>query len=288
MTIVVLSLLISVLAIPINNALASDDHALDSLLSQCGFTGSYSKRNLYDLEGNPYWLLEFSNRGYAICHPTANVLSEFSLTAPSPYLGYTEIYYAGPSFYFYKNNNIFTNIFTQETISSPNSSSRAITSTSKLTQIYNSFENLASSRSTRASDTVYLINDAYYFQKLTNHGTNTLGTCGQLAASIFLSYYATYHNVNFVPSEDIVPLSGTTANFQSWSRMPTLKDDLHRELIQITRDLNLDLATTGSSIKQILSEYYSRHTLGGVKQSVLTSPFFTDTNMRNLLNKTDR
>ncbi len=285
MTIVVLVLLISVLAIPINNALASNDNALDSILSRYGFTSSYSKRDLYDLEGNLYWLLEFSNQGYAICHLTANILSEFSLTDPSPYLGYTNIYYAGPSFYFYKNNNSFINIFSQETISSTESSTRSTSSSGDLTIVYNSFKNLANSSTTRAADTVYLVNDAYYFQKLTNHGTNTLGTCGQLAASILLSYYATYHNVNFVPSGDIVPLSGTTTNFQSWSTMPTLKDDLHQELIQITRDLDLDLATTGTSIKKILSEHYSRHTLGGVKQSVLTSPFFTDTSMRNILDK---
>lgn len=281
----VLLILISVLAIPINSAFANNDNSLTALLSSYGLTSPYSKRDLYDLEGNLYWLLEFSNQGYAICHPTANVLSEFSLTDPSPYQGHTNIYYAGPSFYFYKSDDIFTNIFTQETLSSQENSNRATTASGNLTQIYNSFNNLTNNRLTRAADTVYLINDAYYFQKLSDHGTNTLGTCGQLAASIFLSYYATYHNVNFVPSGDITPLSGTTTNFQSWPKMPPLKEDLHQELIQITRDLDLDLKTTGSSIKKILSEYYSRHTIGGVQQSVLTSPFFTDTSMRNILDQ---
>ena len=277
-TLAVISLLL-----PLNYASAmSNTDMLDDILIQNGLTDDYTMRNLYDLSGNLYWLIEFDTTGYAIYHPGANKLSEFSTSARSPFLNYTEIFYGGPTFYFVKIGDNLTNVLTNEhfELNAIQAQSQSINSLDEIYSKFISAENL----STRASDTTYLVPNAYYFQKLNSFGQNTQGTCGQLAASILLSYYANYYNVNFVPTQYISPKSGTSTNYQSWQSMPNLSDSLHQELIQITRDLNENLATTGSSIKRILSEYYYRHVLGGVSQSVLTSPFFTDTNMRNIIN----
>ncbi len=256
-------------------------------INKFDFEEDFSVRDLYDFSGNLYWLIEFEPYGYAIYHPIAKIFSEFSTTAVSPYLGFDDILYGGPSFYYVQEDNVYVNTQSGEEISIVNASQDEVTrstSADQLTEIYNQFIVSANNPATRVADTVYLLPQAYYFQKLYSFGFNALGTCGQLAASIMLSYYANYVNVNFVPENYITPLSGPSTNFQSWTSMPALSDDLHQELIDITEELGLSLATTGSSIRTILAAYYEDHSIGGVTPSVLTSPFFIDTQMRNIIN----
>ena len=261
---------------------------LERELDKCGLSDQYTKRDLRDFSGNLYWLIEFDPVGYAIYHPVAKVFSEFSETAPSPYAGYDSIVYGGPSFYYYQTSTEYVNIKTGESTSKNLlvAENLSDSSTDALTATYNSFVDyeVDDAVAPTAADMSYLIPNAYYFQKLNSFGINVRGTCGQLAASILLSYYANYVNVNFVPTEYITPRSGTTTNYQSWSAMPALSNNLHLELIDITEELGLSLGTTGTSIKTILSTYYYDHSIGGVSQQVLTSPFFVDTQMRNIIN----
>ena len=58
-------------------------------------------KELEDFSGNTYYIVEFANNGYLICHGETGELVEYSTSAPSPYTGeFRELYYLVPTYYF--------------------------------------------------------------------------------------------------------------------------------------------------------------------------------------------
>ena len=261
-----------------------NNNLLQHNIEQCGLSTNYTTRELLDLAGNKYILVECKGGGYGIYHPTAQVFVEFSAENPSPYLGKQNIRYGGPMNYYCVEGNQYTNLLSGEQMDiSATQLSQLTAKEEQLTCVYQSFSTSGQSVSARAANTTHMIPNAYYFQKMYYFGTCSNDAYTQMAASIMLSYYANYANVNFVPTNCIVPLAGTSTNFQTWGCMPELTSSLCQELVSITQYLGKDLKLSGSGLRDVLTEYYSNHMLTGVTESLLISPFFVDSQMRSIL-----
>ncbi len=288
--IILIALLFSIsgiCTIALADSITPDDFSqLRSLLATNNFSDQYTIRELYDLSGNLYYLVECKDTGYAIYHPIAHVFSEFSVNAQSPYNDKENILYGGPTYYYEIIDDSIRDINTAEIYNyTETAQTFSLNNTSQLTAAYYEFNNI--SYDYDSINTTYSSNSHYvgfnYFRKLYDFGYNSQGTCGYLAASILLSYYANFHNVNFVNKEYIIPLEGPSTVYQKWDKMPELTNDLHLELIEIGKSLNLGSASTGTTIKKVLTKYYQNHNLTNIKQGVMTSPFFVDAQIRNIL-----
>ena len=289
---IVMVLLLSIvpsLSIPVRLASASGllqgEQNLNLALEQCGLSTNYTTRELLDLAGNKYILVECKSGGYGIYHPTAQVFVEFSAENPSPYLGKQNIRYGGPMNYYCVEGNQYTNLLSGEQMDiSATQLSQLTAKEEQLTCVYQSFSASSQSASARAANTTHMIPNAYYFQKMYYFGTCSNDAYTQMAASIMLSYYANYANVNFVPTNCIVPLAGTSTNFQTWGSMPELTSSLCQELVSITQYLGEDILIEKADVlEDVLTEYYSRHLITGIVQETLSSPYFVDSNMRDIL-----
>lgn len=66
-------------------------------------------KELSDFSGNKYYITEFTPTGYLICHGETGEMIEYSESASSPYLEYSEnLYYCGPTYYYIPANGGFT------------------------------------------------------------------------------------------------------------------------------------------------------------------------------------
>ena len=59
-----------------------NNNLLQHNIEQCGLSTNYTTRELLDLAGNKYILVECKGGGYGIYHPTAQVFVEFSAKQP--------------------------------------------------------------------------------------------------------------------------------------------------------------------------------------------------------------
>ena len=64
------------------NILSQERSYLQIEINKCGLSTNYTTRELLDLAGNKYILVECKSGGYGIYHPTAQVFVEFSAKQP--------------------------------------------------------------------------------------------------------------------------------------------------------------------------------------------------------------
>ena len=179
-------------------------------------------KELHDFSGNLYYIAEFAESGYLICHAATGETIEHSTSAPSPYAGYTEgLFYCGPTFYYIERDSEYVHPITSESLSAENevitealrASSDAfnqqIEQTASITPISGTLDNTQSSNipilenesvnivadtqgtSHRilGSTIIRNLNTREKFGHYSGYDTDTNGACGYIAGGMMLLWH---------------------------------------------------------------------------------------------------
>lgn len=170
-------------------------------------------KDLVDMDGNAYQVLELSPTGYMIYHEASGTFPEYGPEAPSPYGGYeTGLYYFGPMEYYAKTGDTLTHTITGEELSIPEYGAALEEASAELVEHYNenadalvldyiegAADTLPLKRGARAGEK-YIPGQAQINNMVSKSEMSycspggTRGICGYVAAAITLAWYDTYKN----------------------------------------------------------------------------------------------
>lgn len=160
-----------------------------------------------------YVLYTLSPSGYAVYDAVSGVVEEMMLDCENPYDDSRkgELYYGGPMNYIRKVDGKYFMITDGTRLSKSD--------VEKISEIETAaLEQREAMKGVPTTTQYYYMNSSNYFTALLGNkfGTNTNGTCVQVASAIMLSFYDRYVNGQFVPAayEDIDSTGcGTTEDF---------------------------------------------------------------------------
>lgn len=241
-----------------------------------------SKRDIYDVNNNVYYLYEVGSVAYFIFDPISQRYLEGSPCAPSPYLDKTgKLVYIGPMNYFVQatDNYQHTILGVSYDISSAEILSLQDAFSAKMTTI----QQMATSKNTipeSATRGVYdnMIEDDcsdegyinYYIQGYSNiryatYPANEGNTCGYVAATLILYYW---HKMN----GGVIPSAYLNANGTLKTTGTTTEDNLQKKLIS----LGNGGGSWGLEIRDVLIEYCEWRNIGATSTYYFTGIGYRD------------
>lgn len=185
---------------------------ITSVLSNVN-VNNFNVKELVDGTNENKFILKEHENSYEIYQKINGTLyfSESSNYANSPYFNIKsdDLYYLGPGNYFYKKNNLFYNIKTNEVFENLN-----YTYSLNLNNNENEIE-LTSYTDVEIKNSNFLRNMKYV-------PSNENGDCGMVAISILLSYFDTFYDDRFLQDYTFVrpSINLTPTSLSSWSNSP--------------------------------------------------------------------
>lgn len=233
-----------------------------SLWGHTYLASEVTKREIYDVNNNLYYLYEVGNEAYFIYDPVTKSFLEGSPCAPSPYIGKTgELVYIGPMNYFIQENGSFhhTIVDTSYTVLSTEilslqdafsdklatvqhmTAEKQEASTSTARGLYNNM--IVDDRSDEGGGINYYIKGYSYIKNAT-YPQNEGDTCGYVAATLILYYW---HKMK----GGIIPPSYLNANGTLKTNGSTQSDNLQKKLLSFGDGGG----SWGLEIRDVLIEY---------------------------------
>ena len=221
-------------------------------------------KEAHDFAGNLYYVTEFSPDGYMITQADTQQIIEYCLDAASPYYGIdSEIYYIGPTYYYYEDNGVYKHTFYDETISEDNALKLVDISNS----VYSEISDLStdsdvleatSAEVSPASTTTYTDTYAPNSKTLLENLKTTKeigyycppdskGICGYIASGLMLLWADKNYNNNLI--NDFIFLNRTGKSFTGTNFTRLLRS-------YGTKDSSNAEGTLGAqSLKTVISDY---------------------------------
>lgn len=186
-------------------------------------------KSLTDFAGNSYTIAEYAPAGYAIYNNSSALILEKSENSPSPYEGLsTNLYYAGPTFYYFYNEDSgeFIHTISGEILENQAAEARAnicmsaqakwnqSINTSLKTYIESGIIGNNISNPLSSNSYTYVGNHGYFFEDLTTadmmgyYDDNEDGCCSYVAAGLVLLYYDYYFDDDIIDNDTYLSSSG--------------------------------------------------------------------------------
>lgn len=264
-------------------------------------------KTVYDFDNNEYSVVELKPRGYLIFSNNSGLFTEYSTTASSPYIGLNEnIFYAGPTYYYYKNGNILENTETNENINyqqykdtlvavcsnideklyqkrnidklkyiNDGSALNLSVCSTKSTDLTNIATTLSTTLSGSVSNTGFfynLLNCGYYSAPNPNANGGQSGCCGFVALNMLIAYHDKEKNDGIM--EDIYWADSSKTQLKDYQESLTYTLWIYRP-----KD-----GTTSVHIHYLSSDYISFMGITGINHTSLYATFFSDVTIINAIN----
>ncbi len=215
-----------------------DEHLMvSSLANKILGESSYNFEYLYDIEGEPSYILVEGTNSYLIYNRESKDFTEYSKYGKSIYdlLNQDEIkIYVGPTYYYFKKDNL---IFDFESESPINNDELE-----KIIAIESNFKEKSKNEATNNRSSAYIANYGYFEHLDNNFGNNDTSnypnSCSYIAIEMILSYYDTFLSDNIISEIYDVNVTKNFANFSnininSYDSSPGVDDIFHEHMIDI-------------------------------------------------------